>query len=135
MDSGSRQRVVLVDDDLPTRAAMANRLTEAGYDVHEFDDSTKAPSFQGGDLVVIRRAADDRTEQHRGAGTLESGWLCPPRLLKADGRLLDVAAARMQAARIFSAIAPPALAVELDLAKRLAAGIEALQSKIWGQPQ
>jgi hypothetical protein len=116
---------------------MARLLRDVGYEVLTTDVhmQTQAPNLEGAEFVVVRRELDD-FDAVPSIGDLEPDatdvvirWLRPP-LLNRRSMTAAVDAANRHAVRILEAITPILRHREMG---RLAAGLHALQSKIWGK--
>ena len=107
---GVLTRVVVSDADPLLRAAMTDRLRAAGYEVVQIDHlGAQLPPDLRADYAVMRCLAREM------------------------GGLAGAEAQREEhAVRIFAAIAPLFIDIDREGAERLARGVHALRSTMWG---
>jgi len=133
-----RTRVVVSDADPLLRAAMADSLRAAGYEVVQIDHlGEQLPPDLRADYAVMRGLDREMgglagAEWSDGASPkLAIGWL-----RRGWSHAASRAAAEVQrdehAVRIFAAIAPLFIDIDREGAERLARGVHALRSTIWG---
>ena len=136
--SGVRTRVVVSDADPLLRAAMTDRLRAAGYEVVQIDHlGAQLPPDLRADYAVMRCLAremgglagaewSDGTSPKLTIGWLRRGWSHAASLAAAEAQREE------HAVRIFAAIAPLFIDSDREGAERLARGVHALRSTIWG---
>jgi hypothetical protein len=137
--SGGRTRVVVSDGDPWLRGAMADMLQAAGYDVVQVDDlRAPLPADLRADYGVVccrpgevgGLACGERSDGP--SLKVAIGWLRMGRSQAADLAAAAVAQRHEHVVRIFAAIAPLFIDIDRDGAERLARGVHALGSTIWG---
>lgn len=131
--------MVVSDADPPLRAAMADSLRAAGYEVVQIDHlGEQLPPDLRADYAVMRGLDremgglagaewSDGASPKLAIGWLRRGWSHAARLAAAVEAHRDE-----HVVRIFSAIAPLFLDIDRETAERLARGVHALRSTIWG---
>ena len=126
-------RVLVVDRDPSSRAAIAERLVGAGFRVlmleampHELEAANYAVIHRGpGDHHLV-----DGTDDRRARLTISR-----LRAPAGGGHEADeLATANKQLGRILAALAPLLVGADLQSGSRLAAGLDILRSTIWGRP-
>ena len=118
---------------------MANNLRAVGYDAVQVDHLARLTPDPLAEFAVVRCPAVEMCGltgreclSDSGHPKLAIGWL---RREGSEATQLRVAAAARRdehVVRIFSAIAPLFMHVDREAAERLARGIDALRSTIWG---
>ena len=139
LDSCDPTRVLVSDANPGMRAAMADSIRAIGYEVVQIDQlGTHLPPDVQADFAVVRCFAGEMGGLAEGESSndasprLAIGWLRPGWSHPASLAATAEAQRDEHVVRIFSAIAPLFIDIDPERAERLARGMHALRSSIWG---